>query len=247
MEQIVFPVPNICEYLTEESKVRVFTTTERDDQGSKVNDFFQQFDDLYNEMRWQKKIRNNTPLFWVSKHISLWESISFNMAVLINLAVALFYPFGDDGDEGVLPPFLSILLWVAVVVSTFTLFVLPQRGGILAFLVTIIFRSIYTLGLGPTLLLLGAANIKNESDFMPLSQPTGASAIKLLTLPSVVSVCLRLLKLASPQPLWHHMKNQQRHVLKQILGVWDLLYYTPLATSSSGHHKRCLFSLQVNS
>lgn len=58
MEQIVFPVPNICEYLTEESKVRVFTTTERDDQGSKVNDFFQQFDDLYNEMRWQKKIRS---------------------------------------------------------------------------------------------------------------------------------------------------------------------------------------------
>lgn len=32
MEQIVFPVPNICEYLTEESKGRVFHTTERDDQ-----------------------------------------------------------------------------------------------------------------------------------------------------------------------------------------------------------------------
>uniref|UniRef100_A0A9J8B1R0 Inositol 1,4,5-trisphosphate receptor n=1 Tax=Cyprinus carpio carpio TaxID=630221 RepID=A0A9J8B1R0_CYPCA len=166
MEQIVFPVPNICEYLTEESKVRVFTTTERDDQGSKVNDFFQQFDDLYNEMRWQKKIRNNAPLFWVSKHISLWGSISFNLAVLINLAVALFYPFGDDGDEGVLPPFLSILLWVAVVVSTFTLFVLPRRGGILAFLVTVIFRSIYTLGLGPTLLLLGAANLLNKIVFL---------------------------------------------------------------------------------
>uniref|UniRef100_A0A673IKT3 Inositol 1,4,5-trisphosphate receptor n=1 Tax=Sinocyclocheilus rhinocerous TaxID=307959 RepID=A0A673IKT3_9TELE len=166
MEQIVFPVPNICEYLTEESKVRVFTTTERDDQGSKVNDFFQQFDDLYIEMRWQKKIRNNAPLFWVSKHISLWGSISFNLAVLINLAVALFYPFGDDGDEGVLPPFLSILLWVAVVVSTFTLFVLPPRGGILAFLVTVMFRSIYTLGLGPTLLLLGAANLLNKIVFL---------------------------------------------------------------------------------
>lgn len=58
MEQIVFPVPNICEYLTEESKMRVFTTTERDDQGSKVNDFFHQFDNLYNEMKWQKKIRS---------------------------------------------------------------------------------------------------------------------------------------------------------------------------------------------
>lgn len=58
MEQIVFPVPSICEYLTEESKTRVFTSTERDDQGSKVNDFFQQFDNLYNEMTWQKKIRS---------------------------------------------------------------------------------------------------------------------------------------------------------------------------------------------
>uniref|UniRef100_A0A671RGH3 Inositol 1,4,5-trisphosphate receptor n=1 Tax=Sinocyclocheilus anshuiensis TaxID=1608454 RepID=A0A671RGH3_9TELE len=149
--------------LQRESKLRLLSLAKR---GSKVNDFFQQFDDLYNEMRWQKKIRNNAPLFWVSKHISLWGSISFNLAVLINLAVALFYPFGDDGDEGVLPPFLSILLWVAVVVSTFTLFVLPPRGGILAFLVTVIFRSIYTLGLGPTLLLLGAANLLNKIVFL---------------------------------------------------------------------------------
>uniref|UniRef100_A0A671RHU3 Inositol 1,4,5-trisphosphate receptor n=1 Tax=Sinocyclocheilus anshuiensis TaxID=1608454 RepID=A0A671RHU3_9TELE len=149
--------------MSTQQKVQIVFLAKR---GSKVNDFFQQFDDLYNEMRWQKKIRNNAPLFWVSKHISLWGSISFNLAVLINLAVALFYPFGDDGDEGVLPPFLSILLWVAVVVSTFTLFVLPPRGGILAFLVTVIFRSIYTLGLGPTLLLLGAANLLNKIVFL---------------------------------------------------------------------------------
>lgn len=136
----MFPVPNICEYLTEESKVRVFTTTERDDQGSKVNDFFQQFDNLYNEMRWQKKIRSkaaysestscqmamavtgggqlrltlvppddeflfpvhaeNKALFWFSRNISLWGSISFYLACLVNIAVAVFYPFGDDGDEG---------------------------------------------------------------------------------------------------------------------------------------------------
>ncbi|XP_060734023.1 inositol 1,4,5-trisphosphate receptor type 2 isoform X1 [Tachysurus vachellii] len=166
MEQIVFPVPNICEYLTEESKVRVFTTTERDDQGSKVNHFFQQFEDLYNEMWWQKKMRNNVALFWVSKHISLWGSISFNLAVLVNIAVALFYPFGDDGDEGVLPPFLSVLLWVAVAISTSMLFILPRRGGILAFLITVILRSIYTIGLGPTLLLLGATNLLNKIVFL---------------------------------------------------------------------------------
>ncbi|XP_041113341.1 inositol 1,4,5-trisphosphate receptor type 2-like isoform X1 [Polyodon spathula] len=166
MEQIVFPVPNICEYLTEESKIRVFNTTERDDQGSKVNDFFQQFEDLYNEMKWQKKIRNNPALFWFSRHISLWGSISFNLAVLVNLAVALFYPFGDDGDEGTLPPLISALLWAAVAFSTAMLFVLPKPGGIQPFLLSVMLRSIYTLGLGPALILLGAANLCNKIVFL---------------------------------------------------------------------------------
>ncbi|CDQ61666.1 unnamed protein product [Oncorhynchus mykiss] len=57
MEQIVFPVPNICEFLTNESKLRVYYTTERDEQGSKINDFFLRSEDLFNEMNWQKKLR----------------------------------------------------------------------------------------------------------------------------------------------------------------------------------------------
>uniref|UniRef100_A0A8B9CVU1 Inositol 1,4,5-trisphosphate receptor n=1 Tax=Anser brachyrhynchus TaxID=132585 RepID=A0A8B9CVU1_9AVES len=166
MEQIVFPVPNICEFLTRESKSRVFNTTERDEQGSKVNDFFQQTEDLYNEMKWQKKIRNNPPLFWFSRHISLWGSISFNLAVFINLAVALFYPFGDDGDEGTLSPLFSVLLWIAVTLCTAMLFFISKPVGIRPFLVSVILRSIYTIGLGPTLILLGAANLCNKIVFL---------------------------------------------------------------------------------
>ncbi|KFP11044.1 Inositol 1,4,5-trisphosphate receptor type 2, partial [Egretta garzetta] len=164
MEQIVFPVPNICEFLTRESKSRVFNTTERDEQGSKVNDFFQQTEDLYNEMKWQKKIRNNPPLFWFSRHISLWGSISFNLAVFINLAVALFYPFGDDG--GTLSPLFSLLLWIAVAFCTAMLFFISKPVGIRPFLVSVILRSIYTIGLGPTLILLGAANLCNKIVFL---------------------------------------------------------------------------------
>ena len=41
LEQIVFQIPEICEYLTEETKNKVFNSTERDEQGSKVSDFFQ--------------------------------------------------------------------------------------------------------------------------------------------------------------------------------------------------------------
>uniref|UniRef100_A0A4W5RP63 Ion transport domain-containing protein n=1 Tax=Hucho hucho TaxID=62062 RepID=A0A4W5RP63_9TELE len=117
-------------------------------------------------MRWQKKIRNNLALFWFSRHISLWGSISFYLAVLVNVAVALFYPFGDDEDEGILPPFVSILLWVALVVCTTMLFILPKPGSVRPFLVSVILRSIYTLGLDPTLLLLGAANLLNKIVFL---------------------------------------------------------------------------------
>lgn len=59
MEEIVFPVPNICEFLTCESKLRVYYTTERDEQGSKINDFFLSAENLFNEMNWQKKLRGS--------------------------------------------------------------------------------------------------------------------------------------------------------------------------------------------
>ena len=57
MEQIVFPVPQICEFLTRESKMKTYYSAERDDQGSKVFDFFERTEDLFNEMKWQKKLR----------------------------------------------------------------------------------------------------------------------------------------------------------------------------------------------
>ena len=51
--QIVFPIPEICEYLTEETKHKVRVEAELDDQGSKVSDFFERTDYMFDEMRWQ--------------------------------------------------------------------------------------------------------------------------------------------------------------------------------------------------
>lgn len=57
LEQIVFPIPELCEYLTEDTKIKVLNTAERDDQGSKVADFFDRTESMFNEMKWQKKLR----------------------------------------------------------------------------------------------------------------------------------------------------------------------------------------------
>ena len=121
LERIVFQVPPICNFLTKTSKLRVLTNAERDEQGSKVTDFFSRTDDLFNEMIWQKKLRgtrydmrrgrererereyrddylcfyfaDNPLLYAISRNMPLWNNIAFLLAVICNLLVAIFYPF----------------------------------------------------------------------------------------------------------------------------------------------------------
>nr|XP_034962479.1 inositol 1,4,5-trisphosphate receptor type 1 isoform X1 [Zootoca vivipara] len=165
MEQIVFPVPSICEFLTKESKLRVYYTTERDEQGSKINDFFMRSEDLFNEMNWQKKLRAQHILYWCSRNMSFWSSISFNLAVLMNLLVAFFYPFkGVKG--GTLEPHLSGLLWTAMLISFAIVVALPKPHGIRALIASTILRLIFSVGLQPTLFLLGAFNVCNKIIFL---------------------------------------------------------------------------------
>ncbi|XP_023604558.1 inositol 1,4,5-trisphosphate receptor type 1-like, partial [Myotis lucifugus] len=165
MEQIVFPVPSICEFLTKESKLRIYYTTERDEQGSKINDFFLRSEDLFNEMNWQKKLRAQPVLYWCARNMSFWSSISFNLAVLMNLLVAFFYPFrGARG--GTLEPHWSGLLWTAMLVSLAIVIALPKPHGIRALIASTILRLIFSVGLQPTLFLLGAFNVCNKIIFL---------------------------------------------------------------------------------
>ena len=94
--QIVFPIPEICEYLPDDTKNTVLNKAERDDQGSKVTDFFSKVDDMFQEMIWQKKLRSNPALFWFSSHRSKWSMIIFWATVIINFIVLSFYPFQEE-------------------------------------------------------------------------------------------------------------------------------------------------------
>ncbi|XP_019760467.2 inositol 1,4,5-trisphosphate receptor [Dendroctonus ponderosae] len=157
LEQIVFPIPEICEYITKDTKIKVLNTAERDDQGSKVAAFFERTDNMFSEMNWQKKLRAQPVLFWVSSYMSLWSNILFNCAVLINLIVACFYPF-----EHILPQIsstISILIWFAMLVSSAIVITLPRETGIRTLVVSTILRLIYSLGPEPTLWLLGSITI----------------------------------------------------------------------------------------
>ena len=57
------------------------------------------YEDMFAEMRWQKKLRTTPILCKAAQHMSLWGTISFNFAVLINILVAILYPFGEERAE----------------------------------------------------------------------------------------------------------------------------------------------------
>lgn len=78
----------------------------------------------------------------------------------------LFFP------SGILSSFWNVFLWVALVVFTMLLAVLPKPWGILFFLVSLILRAIYTMGLGPALLLLGTINVSDATPWrqIPVSR-----------------------------------------------------------------------------
>ncbi|XP_053524960.1 inositol 1,4,5-trisphosphate receptor type 3 isoform X2 [Artibeus jamaicensis] len=165
MEQIVFPVPGICQFLTEETKHRLFTTTEQDEQGSKVSDFFDQSSFLHNEMEWQRKLRSMPLIYWFSRRMTLWGSISFNLAVFINIIIAFFYPYVEGASTGVLDsPLISLLFWILICFSITALF--TKRYSVRPLIVALILRSIYYLGIGPTLNILGALNLTNKIVFV---------------------------------------------------------------------------------
>ncbi|CAF3819449.1 unnamed protein product, partial [Rotaria magnacalcarata] len=164
IEPIVFPVPQLCEFLTVEKKQKVFLTCEQDEQGSKVKDFFEKFPEIFEEMKWQRKLRHQPTLYWFSSHMSLWSDISFNFAVLINILVAVFYPFNKGLKD--LDPRASAAIWSALFITLVAILIRPNVGSMRMFFVAGILRSIYSVGLGPTLWFMGAIQVLNKGVFL---------------------------------------------------------------------------------
>lgn len=75
---------------------------------------------------------------------------------------------------GILSPFWSILLWVALGVSTALLPVLPMQWGIVFFFISFLLRAIYTMGLAPALLLLGTINVSKYCFQPQICRPSGS-------------------------------------------------------------------------
>ncbi|CAG9538689.1 unnamed protein product [Cercopithifilaria johnstoni] len=117
MERVIFPIHSICEYLTPESKLNILLETEQDAQGSKVTEFFGQWTELFEEMKWQKKLQDRKYFSNCTKRLILWARISFFFAILTNSVIAIFYPFSGNSRQELISlsnPFLYVFPMVSL-------------------------------------------------------------------------------------------------------------------------------------
>ncbi|KAG5678613.1 hypothetical protein PVAND_008274 [Polypedilum vanderplanki] len=93
LEEIVFPVPEICHQLKKNEKIKLFKSCERDEQGSKILDFFNKSEELYERLVWEKGISKYSVLLNIAKNKALYSATAFIMITIINILLALLYPF----------------------------------------------------------------------------------------------------------------------------------------------------------
>ncbi len=106
-------------------------------------------------------------LCWISTNMSLWGTISFNLAVLINLIVAFFYPFDQlrnkpNESSAFHSHELDMLIWTALLVSLAVVITLPRSPGIKTLVASFILRLIYSIGIEPTLYMIGVVNVSSS-------------------------------------------------------------------------------------
>ncbi|RCN44778.1 transporter, cation channel family protein [Ancylostoma caninum] len=170
LERVVFPIHEICSFLTKETKQNVYNNTEKDAQGSKVTEFFDQWPALYEEMKWQRKLQDRPYLSACTQRLRLWGRLAFLFAVLVNTIIALYYPF-ETADTGLYAS--NPFMYTSVVISIIFLYSqwdenssLAKSSNIITAIAAVMFSAAILLislfGLVPALYIIGAAQLTNK-------------------------------------------------------------------------------------
>uniref|UniRef100_A0A0N4WC63 RIH_assoc domain-containing protein n=1 Tax=Haemonchus placei TaxID=6290 RepID=A0A0N4WC63_HAEPC len=167
LERVVFPIHEICSFLTKETKQNVYNNTERDNQGSKVTEFFDQWPAMYQEMKWQRKLQDRPYLSACTQRLRLWGRLAFLFAVLVNIIIALYYPF-ETADTGLCAS--NPFMYTSSVISIIFLYSqwdenssLAKSSNIITAIGAVMFSVaillISLLGVVPALYLIGLAQL----------------------------------------------------------------------------------------
>lgn len=95
LEHLYFPIPPMCDFVTEATKQAYKWDLDRESAGKKLGDFFSRHVETLREMRHQQRLRrmyNRIPLVaFVAARVETLKSVSFVLAILINVLVLMCY------------------------------------------------------------------------------------------------------------------------------------------------------------
>ena len=102
LERFLFPVPPMCQYLTETTKERLKWSLNRDSAGKKIEGLFGHTGVILDEMQHQQKLHdrlNRLPLLvWLYSRRRWWLDVAFVLAVVLNVLILGCFSEGIDGS-----------------------------------------------------------------------------------------------------------------------------------------------------
>ncbi|KAJ1566124.1 Inositol 1,4,5-trisphosphate receptor type 2 [Nowakowskiella sp. JEL0078] len=99
LHSVLFPIPNICKLLRKDSKKRFLWQKKRPSPQEKVQDFVQQSEDMYFEIRNQARIANNKALTILANYFKTWWQSAFALTLLLNIMNLWSMQIVDDGTN----------------------------------------------------------------------------------------------------------------------------------------------------
>ncbi|CAH8561358.1 unnamed protein product [Heterobilharzia americana] len=96
IERLIYPIPEICHYLTNAKKHQLLNWTVMDDDHSKIPSMFEMIEDIYAEMLCAKHMLVHTWIHWFSLRSQWISDASFYQTLCLNVLLVIFYPFQEE-------------------------------------------------------------------------------------------------------------------------------------------------------
>ncbi|KAL6077190.1 Inositol 1,4,5-trisphosphate receptor type 1, variant 2 [Balamuthia mandrillaris] len=142
LERVYFPIPGLCRHLSPKSKHDLLWKVNRENQSSKIEDFFMRSDYLLQEMEHREQLSRQPTMSKLFHKEDTLRNLSFALAILINLLLIGSYassPIADENDPVSEPLISAGLYWLIMMlgslqigVSTLSWILLLQFRGTLA-------------------------------------------------------------------------------------------------------------------
>ncbi|KAI7903144.1 uncharacterized protein BX663DRAFT_507611 [Cokeromyces recurvatus] len=90
LTRVLFRIPEICQYLREETKQRFLWTVKRESPSSKIEDFVQQSGMIIYEIENQAHVAHSKYLSFLTEYSSFWWESAYGVTILLNMLLMMY-------------------------------------------------------------------------------------------------------------------------------------------------------------